>query len=68
MKKDYLLLSFIGIVIAMFIVVCSMASNYVEAITKYNAAKAYIERLEADFPDYLDISSESDEYFNYYNF
>lgn len=29
-------------------------------------AKAYINRLEQDFPDYLDTSAESDEYFNWY--
>lgn len=29
-------------------------------------ARAYINRLEQDFPDYLDTSAESDEYCNWY--
>lgn len=29
-------------------------------------AKAYINRLEQDFTDYLDTSAESDEYYNWY--
>lgn len=29
-------------------------------------ARAYINRLEQDFPEYLDTSAESDEYFNWY--
>lgn len=67
MKKQHLFLVFIGIFVAMFICFCSMASNYVEAITKYDSAKSYIERLEADFPQFIDITSGSDEYSNYYN-
>lgn len=66
MKKDHLFLVFIGIVIAMFICVCSIAYEYTQFSVKYNAAKAYIERLESDFPDYIDVSAESDEYSIYY--
>lgn len=29
-------------------------------------ARAYINRLEQDFTDYLDVSAESDEYCNWY--
>lgn len=29
-------------------------------------ARAYINRLEQDFPEYLDTSAESDEYCNWY--
>lgn len=68
MKKDHLFLVFIGIVIAMFICTCSMAYNYSRYSVNYKAAKEYIKRLESDFPDYIDVSAESDEYFNYYNF
>lgn len=67
MKKDHLFFVFTGMIIAMFIVFCSLVSNYTEAITKYDAAKAYIERLETDFPDYIDVSAESDEYYEFYN-
>lgn len=33
---------------------------------RLNDAKAYINRLEQDFTDYLDTSAESDEYCNWY--
>ena len=31
-------------------------------------ADRYIQRLEQDYPDYIDTSAESDEYTNYYNY
>lgn len=31
-----------------------------------NAAHNYINRLESDFPEYIDTTSGSDEYSNYY--
>ena len=32
-----------------------------------NDAERYIERLESDFPEYIDITSGTDEFSNYYN-
>mgnify|MGYP003295399819 CR=1 FL=1 len=68
MKKDHLFLVFIGIVIAMFICMCSIVKDYVHISVKYEKAVNYINALEADFPDYIDITAESDEYYEYYNF
>ena len=67
MKKDHLLIVFSAVLIAMFICTTSLCMGYVKSIVKYNDAKAYINRLENDFPDYIDVSAESDEYINYYN-
>lgn len=35
---------------------------------RLDAASAYIDRLETDYPDYLDVSAESDEYSEWYNY
>ena len=32
-----------------------------------NDAERYIERLESDFPEYIDTTSGTDEFSNYYN-
>ena len=32
-----------------------------------NAAHNYINRLESDFPEYIDTTSGTDEFSNYYN-
>lgn len=32
-----------------------------------NDAERYIERLESDFPEYIDTTSGTDEYSEYYN-
>lgn len=38
----------------------------IEELKTFHAAQAYIEALENDFPDYLDITAENDVYLDYY--
>lgn len=35
---------------------------------RIDAASAYIDRLETDYPDYLDASAEGDEYLEWYGY
>ena len=35
---------------------------------RLDAASNYIDRLETDYPDYLDTSAESDEYLEWYGY
>ena len=67
MKANHVIALLAGMVVSSVICLCSLARQYSKAIDKCNKADAYIERLEQDFPDYLDVSAESDEYSEYYN-
>lgn len=57
MKKVVLILA--GATLALAILLCQVSVKLVQA-------DRYINRLEADFPDYLDVSTGGDEYANYY--
>lgn len=35
---------------------------------RYDAAAAYIDDLETDFPEYIDVTSGHDSYSEYYNY
>lgn len=35
---------------------------------RYDAAMNYIDVLETDFPDYIDVTAETDAYSDYYNY
>ena len=59
MKKIILILA--GATIALAICLCQVSIKLIQA-------DRYINRLEADFPDYIDTSAESDEYTDYYNY
>ena len=58
MKKIILILA--GATVALAICLCQVSIKLIQA-------DRYINRLEQDFPDYLDTSAEGDEYVNYYN-
>lgn len=58
MKKVVLVLA--GATLALAICLCQVSIKLIQA-------DRYIQRLEQDYPDYIDTSAESDEYTNYYN-
>lgn len=58
MKKVVLILA--GATVALAICLCQVSIKLIQA-------DRYINRLEQDFPDYIDISTGGDEYANYYN-
>ena len=35
---------------------------------RFDAASAYIDALETDFPEYIDVTSGHDSYSEYYNY
>lgn len=59
MKKVVLILA--GATLALAICLCQVSIKLIQA-------DRYIQRLEQDYPDYIDTSAESDEYTNYYNY
>lgn len=59
MKKVVLILA--GATLALAICLCQVSIKIIQA-------DRYIQRLEQDYPDYIDTSAESDEYTNYYNY
>jgi hypothetical protein len=59
MKKVVLILA--GATFALAICLCQVSIRLIQA-------DRYIQRLEQDFPDYIDTSAESDEYTDYYNY
>lgn len=38
-----------------------------ELLQNFHKAQNYINALEKDFPEYIDITTETDAYINYYN-
>lgn len=58
MRKIILILA--GATLALAICLCQVSIKLIQA-------DRYIQRLEQDYPDYIDTSAESDEYTNYYN-
>ena len=50
---------FIALFIALLITSIVLKSNL-------NKAEKYINRLEQDFPEYIDVTSSTDEYSDYY--
>ena len=59
MKKLILILA--GATLALAICLCQVSIKLIQA-------DRYIQRLEQDYPDYIDTSAESDEYTDYYNY
>lgn len=60
MKKNII------IVLSLLLVGACIALNHVT--NRLDAAAAYIDRLETDFPEYLDTSVEGDEYMEWYGY
>ena len=54
--KGLVIAALIAMVIVSIILKCQL-----------NDAERYIERLESDFPEYIDTTSGTDEYSNYYS-
>lgn len=53
-------------VLSVLLIGLAMACNHLT--NRLDAASAYIDRLETDYPDYLDTSAESDEYTEWYGY
>ena len=54
------------IVLSLLLVGACVALNHVT--NRLDVASAYIDRLETDYPDYIDTSAESDEYSEWYGY
>ena len=53
-------------VLSVLLIGLAVACNHLA--NRLDAASAYIERLESDYPDYLDTSAEGDEYLEWYGY
>ena len=54
------------IVLSVLLISACVALNHVT--NRLDVAAAYIDALETDFPEYLDVTAEGDEYIDYYQF
>ena len=54
------------IIFVLLVLIGGLAIVGIEELKTLHAAQAYIEALENDFPDYLDITAENDAYLDYY--
>lgn len=54
------------IVLSLLLISACFALNHVT--NRLDAAAAYIDALEADYPDYLDTTAEGDEYSEWYGY
>lgn len=61
---EFMQLIYKGLVIAALI---ALAISVCILKCQLNDAERYIERLESDFPEYIDTTSGTDEFSNYYN-
>ena len=52
------------IVLSVLLIGACVALNHVT--NRLDAAAVYIDALETDFPEYLDVTAEGDEYIDYY--
>ena len=53
-------------VLSVLLIGLGIACNHLT--NRLDVASAYIDRLETDYPDYLDTSAESDEYSEWYGY
>ena len=60
MKKNILLATLVAIV-------AILLTTTLYLYKRIQAADAYIKALEADYPEYLDTTSGTDEFLRYYN-
>ena len=61
---EFMQLIYKGLVIAALI---ALTISVIILKCQLNDAKRYINRLEEDFPEYIDTTSGTDEYSEYYN-
>ena len=54
------------IIFVLLVLIGGLAIVGIEELKTLHAARAYIEALENDFPDYLDTKAENDAYLDYY--
>lgn len=52
--------------LSIFLIGLAIACNHLTH--RLDAASNYINRLETDYPDYIDTSAEGDEYTEWYNY
>ena len=52
------------IMLLLMVIVLTLAGF--ETLQNFNKAQDYINALEKDFPEYIDITAETDAYINYY--
>lgn len=57
-----LIIFILSVLLIGLLVVCNHLTN------RLDAASNYIDRLETDYPDYLDTSAEGDEYTEWYGY
>jgi hypothetical protein len=51
-------------ILSVLLIGLAMACNHLT--NRLDTAAAYIDALETDFPEYLDVTAEGDEYIDYY--
>lgn len=61
---EFMQLIYKGLVIAALI---ALTISVIILKCQLNGAERYIERLESDFPEYIDTTSGTDEYSEYYD-
>lgn len=62
--NEFMQLIYKGLVIAALI---ALTISVIILKCQLNDAEKYIERLESDFPEYIDTTSGTDEYSEYYD-
>ena len=55
------------IIAALIVAVATLTGLSLYLYKRVQVAKAYISVLESDFPDYIDTTSGTDEFWEYYN-
>ena len=68
MKKNFIIAILAITSIMAFISTKQMASEASYWMNRSEAAEDYIEALESDFPDYIDTTSGTDAYSDYYEY
>lgn len=66
MKAAHYALIALGVLVATIVINSVLVLEVISLNNKLDAAANYINRLESDYPDYIDTSAESDEYYEYY--
>lgn len=68
MKKDFIIAVLMIVIAVLFISVRQMSDRASYWMKRSDAADRYIEELEKDFPSFIDTTSGSDAYSEYYEY
>lgn len=68
MKKNIIIAVLVVVVIMLFVSLVQMSGRASYWMNRSEAADAYIEDLEHDFPSFIDTTSGGDAYSEYYEY